>query len=98
MPDYIESCLDVSAKAGVVEQFPTACAFNHQGTYLAIGCNTGRVLVIDNDTQGLARSLMGHCRPVSCMRYEMPTAARLRVGYPDVAAVGSVGPQTATCC
>jgi len=65
-PDAIHRFIDVSAPD--VEQFPTACMFNYQGSYLAVGCNTGRTFVWDCDTQGMARSFIGHCRAITSLR------------------------------
>ena len=65
-PDACEQFLDTSSPTA--DQFPIVCEFNYQGTYLAVGCNTGRCFIWDYDTNGLARSFMGHSRAVTCLR------------------------------
>ena len=61
-PDKLASCLDVS---GDGSQFPTCVTFNAQGTYLAVGTNTGTCIIVDYDTLGVAKQLRGHTRPIT---------------------------------
>lgn len=61
-PDKLASCLDVS---GDGSQFPTCVTFNAQGTYMAVGTNTGTCIIVDYDTLGVAKQLRGHTRPIT---------------------------------
>eukprot|EP00051_Salpingoeca_urceolata_P010898 m.133877 g.133877 ORF g.133877 m.133877 type:complete len:529 (-) comp16899_c0_seq1:13-1599(-) len=58
-PEIIEDCLEDSV--GVT------CAFNRRGTLLAVGCNSGTVVVWDFDTRSVARSLVSHVQPVTAV-------------------------------
>lgn len=39
--------------------------FNAQGTYMAVGTNTGTCIIVDYDTLGVAKQLRGHTRPIT---------------------------------
>eukprot|EP00455_Lapot_gusevi_P019745 TRINITY_DN21031_c0_g1_i1.p1 TRINITY_DN21031_c0_g1~~TRINITY_DN21031_c0_g1_i1.p1 ORF type:complete len:128 (-),score=16.26 TRINITY_DN21031_c0_g1_i1:20-403(-) len=60
-PDIIEHCLEGG--------FATCCAFNRRGTLMAVGCNSGQIVIWDFDTRGIAKTLDGHQRPVSSVSW-----------------------------
>lgn len=45
------------------------CAFNRQGTLLAVGCNDGRIVVWDFLTRGIAKIISAHVHPVCSLSW-----------------------------
>ncbi|XP_056011009.1 retinoblastoma-binding protein 5-like isoform X2 [Ostrea edulis] len=45
------------------------CAFNRQGTLLAVGCNDGRIVIWDFLTRGIAKIISAHVHPVCCLSW-----------------------------
>ncbi|KAI8074114.1 WD40-repeat-containing domain protein [Gongronella butleri] len=43
--------------------------FNRRGTLFAAGCQDGRCLVYDVNTKGIARSLLGHVKPIASLSW-----------------------------
>ncbi|XP_055332566.1 retinoblastoma-binding protein 5 homolog [Paramacrobiotus metropolitanus] len=45
------------------------CAFNRQGTLLAVGCNDGRICIWDFTTRCIAKIITGHVHPVCSLSW-----------------------------
>ncbi|CAE1319141.1 RBBP5 [Acanthosepion pharaonis] len=56
-PEEFDGALDCVSIA-------VTCAFNRQGTILAVGCNDGRIVLWDFLTRGIAKVINAHVHPV----------------------------------
>ncbi len=61
-PEEFDGALDCISMA-------VTCAFNRQGTLLAVGCNDGRIVIWDFLTRGIAKIISAHVHPVCSLSF-----------------------------
>lgn len=82
-PEEADGTLDCGGLA-------VACSFNRWGSLLAIGCNDGRVMIIDFVTRGIAKTLSAHVQPVCSISWSKNGRRLLTAGCDNTAAVWDV--------
>ncbi|XP_059151930.1 retinoblastoma-binding protein 5 homolog isoform X4 [Physella acuta] len=66
------------------------CAFNRQGTLLAVGCNDGRIVVWDFLTRGIAKFLNAHVHPVCSLSWNRSGRKLLSAATDNTVAIWDV--------
>ncbi|KAH9504551.1 Retinoblastoma-binding protein 5 [Bulinus truncatus] len=66
------------------------CAFNRQGTLLAVGCNDGRIVVWDFLTRGIAKFVNAHVHPVCSLSWNRSGKKLLSAATDNTVAIWDV--------
>uniref|UniRef100_A0A2C9JS44 Uncharacterized protein n=1 Tax=Biomphalaria glabrata TaxID=6526 RepID=A0A2C9JS44_BIOGL len=66
------------------------CAFNRQGTLLAVGCNDGRIVVWDFLTRGIAKFINAHVHPVCSLSWNRSGKKLLSAATDNTVAIWDV--------
>ncbi|XP_062588225.1 retinoblastoma-binding protein 5 homolog, partial [Saccostrea cucullata] len=66
------------------------CAFNRQGTLLAVGCNDGRIVIWDFLTRGIAKIISAHVHPVCSLSWSRNGKKLLSAATDNTASIWDV--------
>ncbi|XP_078323777.1 retinoblastoma-binding protein 5 homolog isoform X1 [Crassostrea virginica] len=66
------------------------CAFNRQGTLLAVGCNDGRIVIWDFLTRGIAKIISAHVHPVCTLSWSRSGKKLLSAATDNTASIWDI--------